>query len=488
MWASISEYLSKSAILARLLDSGYVYKIHPNETAAGLTNANLTFGFDYGDLARYQTAANPLQTAHDCMPAAGGTITVRPGSYAIPATVNFTKRTYLRCLGGFEASGVTAAVVFTKAATINGPAIYITGNACKLEHFLLVGAAGNGGDGIQVNGGRCTLQNLGVQGMGGRGIRIGSDPGGGNANGWRMDNVVCYSNNTGCYISDDDNAANFDAASPNANAGTSTNLQLISNTVDGLVVNYQGANVFMGTLAESNGSVGVRVKGGSQWDVFIGGDLNENNVSNAMIIEAPDASASGIGPGYTTLLGVDYGPGAGQGTLADSGRGTQIIGAYDFQANTLGVARFRTSSTGNPANFTDNYTFTDSGWSFQKPILLGGINGTTASLTSIQTGGGSPNGGVAGKPGSIFLRNVAAGGGLQAYINVDGTNTGWYPIGVPVTTAAAIGAAANAINTDGKFAGKLAFDNTNNRIYVASGSAANAAWYYFNNDGNVVPA
>jgi hypothetical protein len=52
-WAVISEVWTKTRLLFRLGDKGYRYLIHPLETEAGLTQANLSFGFDPGDLRRY---------------------------------------------------------------------------------------------------------------------------------------------------------------------------------------------------------------------------------------------------------------------------------------------------------------------------------------------------------------------------------------------------------------------------------------------------
>ncbi len=48
-----ADALMRAAIRAGLWDGGYDYKIHPDETAAGLTDANLTFGFRVGHVLRY---------------------------------------------------------------------------------------------------------------------------------------------------------------------------------------------------------------------------------------------------------------------------------------------------------------------------------------------------------------------------------------------------------------------------------------------------
>lgn len=48
----------RKSISARMQDSGFRYNIHPLETGAGLVDANLTFGFDVGDMRRYGVKAD----------------------------------------------------------------------------------------------------------------------------------------------------------------------------------------------------------------------------------------------------------------------------------------------------------------------------------------------------------------------------------------------------------------------------------------------
>lgn len=47
---------------------------------------------------------------------------------------------------------------------------------------------------------------------------------------------------------------------------------------------------------------------------------------------------------------------------------------------------------------------------------------------------------------------------------------------LPTSTAAAIGDIANAINTSGKYVGKMVVDSTTGIIYTATGTAAGDAW------------
>ena len=55
-------------------------------------------------------------------------------------------------------------------------------------------------------------------------------------------------------------------------------------------------------------------------------------------------------------------------------------------------------------------------------------------------------------------------------------------------TAAVIAAAANAINTTNKVAGKVVYDTTNNRIMIASGSSAVSPWYIADGSASVTPS
>ena len=56
------------------------------------------------------------------------------------------------------------------------------------------------------------------------------------------------------------------------------------------------------------------------------------------------------------------------------------------------------------------------------------------------------------------------------------------------STAAAVGAIANAINTAGKYTGKMVVDYTTGIIYTATGAAAASAWAPSDASGLVTPA
>lgn len=55
-------------------------------------------------------------------------------------------------------------------------------------------------------------------------------------------------------------------------------------------------------------------------------------------------------------------------------------------------------------------------------------------------------------------------------------------------TAATIASVANALNTTGKYAGLSVYDTTNNRLMIASGSAAASPWYIADGSASVTPS
>jgi len=59
---------------------------------------------------------------------------------------------------------------------------------------------------------------------------------------------------------------------------------------------------------------------------------------------------------------------------------------------------------------------------------------------------------------------------------------------IKTETAANIAAVGNAINTTGKAAGRTVYDTTNNRIMIASGSAAADPWYIADGSASVTPS
>lgn len=98
-----------------------------------------------------------------------------------------------------------------------------------------------------------------------------------------------------------------------------------------------------------------------------------------------------------------------------------------------------------------------------------------------------------GGTGQIFTRDrisrTPAAGEVVALVYI---GAAWYEIaqseGIPVSVpASSIAAAANAINTTGKFNGRTIWDSTNNRALRASGSTATSVWWVVDGSASVTP-
>lgn len=61
-------------------------------------------------------------------------------------------------------------------------------------------------------------------------------------------------------------------------------------------------------------------------------------------------------------------------------------------------------------------------------------------------------------------------------------------ISLRVTTEAALGAIANAINTTGKAQGSIVFTSDTNAIYVSAGATAGSLWYLADGTTPITPA
>ncbi len=254
-----------------------------------------------------------INSAIAALPANGGEVSLLSGNYLIANTVRIYKKIFFHGAGGYGSIG-TAATMILKAARLNGPAISVSGTGSILERFWLKGQDGNRGDGIQVAGPDATnivLEKIGISRMGRDGIRIGQDNPGGNQNEWRIDSVISVGNGRNGVTIDDDNSSYLNPA--NANAGTSTSLQVINNGQDGLYINMGGANTFIGTLAELNHGYGVHLSHAAHWEVFLGGDLNEANRKADFMIDPSDP-----GQGVNMIFGAEI------GRLTDHGTKTMI--------------------------------------------------------------------------------------------------------------------------------------------------------------------
>ena len=59
---------------------------------------------------------------------------------------------------------------------------------------------------------------------------------------------------------------------------------------------------------------------------------------------------------------------------------------------------------------------------------------------------------------------------------------------VVISTSAALGAIGNAINTTGKFTGKLVANSTTKQLMIAAGATAGAVWTNYGGGSDITPS
>jgi hypothetical protein len=116
-------------------------------------------------------------------------------------------------------------------------------------------------------------------------------------------------------------------------------------------------------------------------------------------------------------------------------------------------------------------------------IVITGVN-TVAAVSA-------PNllNNIGGQPVDATLTALAGlTVGAGDYIEATGADTFHTRNLFPEATAAQIASVVAAINTAGKFVGRLVWDTTNNRMLRASGTAAADPWYVVDGSATVTPA
>jgi len=296
------------------------------ETSAGITPTN--YYYAPGNVLRYGAAGDGATddtaafiSAHSALPAAGGKITVPAGSYLITGEVEFTKRTILEGVGFSNADAILGATTLIKEATVATNLLTLSATGCVIRDLTIQGQSGNSGDGIQIAAGRGSLQNVGVFGMGGSGIRIGTDSID-NCNLWSLFNVHSSGNDShGIHIS-----SNTYPTPPDVNAGTAAHVNCASNGDCGVYIAYGWYNAFYGLTLQGNTSYGVRIGPHSHGNTFYGGDWDEANGTADLYRESGAARTyvNGTFLNYTRI--VEDAAGAGTYLLCDydTGVGTPI--------------------------------------------------------------------------------------------------------------------------------------------------------------------
>lgn len=162
--------------------------------------------------------------------------------------------------GLFEDVGAT---VFLKTGNFTG---VVLNGASQCADLIVQGAPGNGGDGVQVLGGRSVLRNVTSVLHGRDGIKVGDySASAANTNLWHIENCISRANTRhGCFISHEGKTT-----TPDANAGTILGLEASYNGVDGLRIGEAVDNTILGLASQSNGGWGFHLMQYAKGNHFI---------------------------------------------------------------------------------------------------------------------------------------------------------------------------------------------------------------------------
>lgn len=210
--------------------------------------------------------AAAVQAAHDAAPV-NHIITVPSGGCVVGATITISKPVTLRGSGRENTNGSR----LFKKSTLNAPMFNITGSHAGMEDLCLVGQAGNGDNGINVQQICVSLRRLNIVGMGANGIRVGDDIGT-NCNIGVIDQVEIQ----GCGA----HGLLMDSSSVDAGGYSITNVFSQLNAGDGFHIARAQLNSFHGCVAESNTGYGVNFASGARDNWWFGGDSEGNTAGN----------------------------------------------------------------------------------------------------------------------------------------------------------------------------------------------------------------
>lgn len=213
---------------------------------------NLRYYGAKGDIDTDDTAA--INAAAAAVQGRGGFVCVPYGVYRYTSSLLLANEINFIGEGWADNSGAAnrGASCFLKDG--NFPGVIVSADNCGMFNMQIDGVPGNGGDGIELRGGRFNGTNLSVTGQGGIGLRIGSASAMVmNANLWRLYNFLAIGNGShGMYVHDANNAP------PNVNAGAAFGLDLRGNGGDGLRFDNAKDNMIHGCGTQQNGGYGFR--------------------------------------------------------------------------------------------------------------------------------------------------------------------------------------------------------------------------------------
>lgn len=176
------------------------------------------------------------------------------------------------------------------------------------------------GYGVHILGTNCNWTNLSVFDMSSDGIRIGSDTGSYNTNGFCLIRPTATSNGGhGIHIADL-------SGSGDANAGTLITPQCQNNTLDGMYLESCSLISIVGPLLERNKRWGLNFASSATQNTVVGGDVEANNQALSGVKDIWIQATSGAGSWGQTIINTVVSAGGGGPYLVNDDLYSTILG------------------------------------------------------------------------------------------------------------------------------------------------------------------
>lgn len=329
-----------------------------------------------------------------------------PGVYKFTAQLS-TPAYVTLCGAGYGLTTGTGASRLLKSGNFTG---VVVNGASQLLDVTVDGAPGNGGDGVQVLGGRSLVRGVAAINQGQDGIKVGGYSGQttANTNMWRLENVIARGNGRhGVFI-----AHEGMAAAPNNNAGTALGIEASANAQHGLAMSETFDNQIFGLCSQTNGGQGLYLGNYAKGN-FIAQPYTEANTAGDGLLDT--------GSGRNFLLG--YRGGQINDGWVNLGTGNTVWGR---QGSIQDVPLHKSPEAFHDLRILEDTT---SGvWSLKKEattrnLLIDLLSTATADITIQSSGGGTAGLRFGTNTNQVAIRDIISGTGSVNWGNVPANST-----------------------------------------------------------------
>jgi hypothetical protein len=300
---------------------------------------------DYGAVGdRTTDDTSSLQAAFNV----GGSIFIPPGTYRFTSQLIVSNRCTLTGSGYIEDETGAGSTVLLKDGDFDGVLVY--GGAAVLEKFIVSSTNDIAGDGIVVSTPQVVVRDVSVIKQGGDGIRVGVKTAiAGNANMWRLANVIVRSN-AGWGVKLDC----LSVGGPNANAGLASGVFAFNNGVGGIYMDRAQVNTLSGINSEGNTGVGIYFTTNATFNSLLGYHCEANTGNevefaggcyNNLVVSSDNSLV--VDNGYNCVI-------ASAGGVSQHLQSTRSIVVGDGYANRRGLAKSFGVEGATPGTWTYN--------------------------------------------------------------------------------------------------------------------------------------